>query len=171
MNAATLGIASDFVKTGIEKAGIPLSATLEAYLSLTFARFIGSSITVDLLTVRTAQAMDAGAPRDVIRAPGRRVPDRLRLLRAAAPAQRHRPALCRARPDELRRRRAHRAGLRLRAHARRDRLSAATDEAEDGAVLVDRARAGSQTARAELAQQNVVIGPWGGPPKAGLLWR
>ena len=34
MNAATLGIASDFVKAGIEKAGIPLSATLEAYLSL-----------------------------------------------------------------------------------------------------------------------------------------
>ena len=26
MNAGTLGIASDFVKTGIEKAGIPLSA-------------------------------------------------------------------------------------------------------------------------------------------------
>ena len=68
MNAAALGIASDFVKAGIEKAGIPLSATLEAYLSLTFARFIGRSITVDLLTVRTAQAMDAGAPRDVIRA-------------------------------------------------------------------------------------------------------
>ena len=43
MNAATLGIASDFVKTGIEKAGIPLTETLEAYLSITFARFIGAS--------------------------------------------------------------------------------------------------------------------------------
>ena len=43
MNAATLGIASDFVKAGIEKAGIPLSPTLEAYLSLTFARFIGTT--------------------------------------------------------------------------------------------------------------------------------
>ena len=43
MNAATLGIASDFVKAGIEKAGIPLSTTLEAYLSLTFARFIGTA--------------------------------------------------------------------------------------------------------------------------------
>ena len=68
MNAATLGIAADFVKSGIERAGIPLSDTLEAYLSLTFARFIGSSINVDLLTIRTAQAMEAGAPRDVIRA-------------------------------------------------------------------------------------------------------
>ena len=44
MNAATLGIASDFVKTGIEKAGIPLTQTLEAYLSITFARFIGAAI-------------------------------------------------------------------------------------------------------------------------------
>ena len=89
MNAATLGIASDFVKTGIEKAGIPLSATLEAYLSLTFARFIGTSITVDLLTVRVAQAMDAqrAARRDP--GAGRRMPDRLRLLRAAAAAERH----------------------------------------------------------------------------------
>ncbi len=68
MNDATLAIASDFVKTGIEKAGIPLSGTLEAYLSITFARFIGSSINVDLLTVRVTQAMDTSAPRDVIRA-------------------------------------------------------------------------------------------------------
>ena len=34
MNAATLGIAADFVKTGIARAGIPLTETLEAYLSL-----------------------------------------------------------------------------------------------------------------------------------------
>ena len=38
-------------------------------------------------------------------------------------------------------------------------------------MLVDRARAGSQTARAELARENVVLGPWGAQPKAGLLWR
>ena len=30
MNAATLGIASDFVKSGIARAGIPLTETLEA---------------------------------------------------------------------------------------------------------------------------------------------
>ena len=36
---------------------------------------------------------------------------------------------------------------------------------------VDRARAGSQTARGELARENVVLGPWGARPKAGLLWR
>ena len=49
--------------------------------------------------------------------------------------------------------------------------AAGTDEAEDGRVLVDRARAGSQTARSELADQNVVLGPWSGTPNAGLLWR
>ena len=68
MNAATLGIASDFVKTGIARAGIPLTETLEAYLSITFARFIGATISVDMLTVRVTQAFDANAPRDILRA-------------------------------------------------------------------------------------------------------
>ena len=62
MNDGTLAIASDFVKTGIEKAGIPLSGTLEAYLSITFARYIGNSINVDLLTIRVTQAMDLSVP-------------------------------------------------------------------------------------------------------------
>ena len=67
MNAATLGIASDFVKSGIARAGIPLTETLEAYLSITFARFIGTTISADMLTVRVAQALDGGAPRDILR--------------------------------------------------------------------------------------------------------
>jgi hypothetical protein len=49
--------------------------------------------------------------------------------------------------------------------------SAATREADAPRVLVDRARSGSATARAELERQNVVIGPWGGGAKPGLLWR
>ena len=67
MNAATLGIAADFVKAGVARAGIPLTETLEHYLSITFARFMGTTITVDLLTVRVSQALDADAPRDVLR--------------------------------------------------------------------------------------------------------
>ena len=170
MNAATLGIASDFVKAGIEKAGIPLSTTLEAYLSLTFARFIGTSITVDLLTVRVTQAMDAGAPRDVIRA----LADECliacaffeRRLRRNGTV-RHYVGLGQVSYDA--------ADLTEQAygfvHMRDVMASAATgDAAEDGPVLIDRARAGSQTARNELAQQNVVIGPWGGG-QGGLLWR
>ena len=171
MNAATLGIASDFVKVGIEKAGIPLSTTLEAYLSLTFARFIGTRITVDLLTIRVTQAMDAGAPRDVIRA----LADECliacaffeRRLRRNGTV-RHYVGLGQASYDA--------ADLTEQAygfvHMRDVMASAATGDAqEDAPLLIDRARSGSQTARAELAQQNVVVGPWGGGTKPGLLWR
>ena len=48
--------------------------------------------------------------------------------------------------------------------------AAGGDADEDGRILIDRARAGSATARAELARQNVVPGPWGGNG-SGLLWR
>ena len=54
----------------------------------------------------------------------------------------------------------------------RDVMAGAVDRGdEDGAVLIDRALAGSQTARAELADQNVVVGPWGHDPRSGLIWR
>ena len=171
MNDGTLAIASDFVKTGIEKAGIPLSGTLEAYLSITFARYIGSSINVDLLTIRVTQAMDLSAPRDVIRA----LADECLIACAFFERRLRRNGTVR-----------HYVGLGQMSYDAaelteqaygfvhmRDVMAsaAATDEAEDGRVLVDRARAGSQTARAELAEQNVVLGPWAGSPKAGLLWR
>ena len=68
MTPSTLAIASDFVKTGMERANVPLTQSLEAYLSITFARFLGRTIGVDLLTVRVTQALEARAPRDVIRA-------------------------------------------------------------------------------------------------------
>jgi hypothetical protein len=171
MNAGTLAIASDFVKTGIEKAGIPLSTTLEAYLSITFARFIGSSISADLLTVRVTRAMDANAPRDVIRG----LADECliacaffeRRLRRHG-SVRHYVGLGQMSYDA--------ADLTEQAYGfvhMRDVMASAAgaDDGEDGRVLVDRARAGSQTARAELADQNVVLGPWGGAPNTGLLWR
>jgi hypothetical protein len=171
MNAATLAIASDFVKTGIEKAGIPLTQTLEAYLSITFARYIGARISVDLLTVRITRALDANAPRDAIRA----LADEC-LIACAFFEQRLR------RNGTIR----HYVGLGQMTydaaelteqaygfvHMRDVMASAAgRDGGEDGRVLLDRARSGSQTARAELAQQNVVVGPWSGSPKSGLLWR
>jgi hypothetical protein len=171
MNDSTLGIASDFVKTGIEKAGIPLSNTLEAYLSITFARFIAASISADLLTVRITRAMDSNAPRDVIR----QLADECLIACAFFERRLRRNGTVR-----------HYVGLGQMSydaadlteqaygfvHMRDVMASAAgADEAEDGRVLIDRARAGSQTARSELADQNVVVGPWGGTPKAGLLWR
>ena len=81
MNAATLGIASDFVKSGIAKAGIPLTQTLEAYLSITFARFIGA--TISRRPADGARHPGDRRQRAARRAarPRRRMPDRLRLLR------------------------------------------------------------------------------------------
>lgn len=171
MNPATLGIASDFVKTGIEKAGIPLTQTLEAYLSITFARFIGKTITVDLLTVRIARAFDENAPRDILRT----LADECliacaffegRLRRAGT--IRHYVGLGQMSYDA--------ASLTEQAYGfihMRDVMASATvrEGGEDPRVLLDRARAGSGTAKTDLARQNVVAGPWGNPPQAGLLWR
>jgi hypothetical protein len=40
----------------------------------------------------------------------------------------------------------------------------------DGGILIDRARSGSKTARTELSDQNIVVGPWGSNPRTGLVW-
>lgn len=175
MNNATLGIASDFVKSGIEKAGIPLTQTLEAYLSITFARFIGRTIRVDLLTLRVTRAMDGGAPRDGLRA----LADECliacalfeeRLRRGGA--LRHYVGLGQMTYDA--------AAMTEQAYGfvhMRDVIATAAGRAgapgrqEDSRVLIDRARAGSATARAELADRNVVMGPWGAGARGGLLWR
>jgi hypothetical protein len=169
MNAATLSIAKDFVKSGIERAGIPLTETLEAYLAVTFARFIGAAIGVDLLTVRVARAMDANAPRDTMRGLADECliacaffEGRLRRIGTI----RHYVGLGQMTYDA--------ADLTEQAYGfvhMRDVIAsaAARDAPEDGRVLVERARAGSGTARGELAKANVVVGPWGAGP--GLLWR
>lgn len=170
MNPSTLAIASDFIKTGIEKAGVPLTQTLEAYLSITFARFIGEAISVDLLTVRVNQAMDARAPQDVIRA----LADEC-LIACAFFEQRL------ARSGTIR----HYVGLGQMTYdaaqmteqaygfmPMRDVIaSAAETQSDDSRILVDSARSGSKTAQKDLEEQNVIVGPWGRDPKSGLLWR
>jgi hypothetical protein len=171
MNASTLGIASDFVKAGVVKAGIPLTQTLEHYLTITFARFIGKTIAVDLLTVRVTKALDADAPSDILRA----LADECLIACAFFEGRLRRNGSVR-----------HYVGLgqvtydaaRLTEQAygfvhMRDVIAsaAAGGEDEEGRVLVDRARAGSETARKDLAAQNVVVGPWGGDARKGLLWR
>jgi hypothetical protein len=170
MNVATLNIASDFVRSGITRAGIPLTQSLEAYLSLTFARFIGSTINADLLTIRVTRALDDGAPRDRLRA----LADECliacaffeeRLRRSGS--IRHYVGLGQMSYDA--------ADLTEQAYGfvhMRDVIASAAgqDAPEDGRVLIDHARAGSPAARAELAKRNVVIGPWGAG-QGGLLWR
>lgn len=172
MNSATLGIASEFVKTGIEKAGIPLTETLEAYLSFTFARYIGTTISVDLLTVRVTRALDGKAPSHALRA----LADECLIacaffeerLRRTGGTVRHYVGLGQMSYDA--------AALTEQAYGfmlMRDVIASAAGriEREDAGALVDSARAGSPAARAELAGQNVVLGPWGAAAKGGLLWR
>jgi hypothetical protein len=169
MNDTTLGIASDFVRTGIDKAGIPLSTTLEAYLTFTFARFIGRNVTVDLLTVRVARALDGNAPPDVLRF----LADECliacaffeRRLRRSGNV-RHYVGLGQVCYDA--------AALTEQAYGfihMRDVMASAAGSAEkeEAPLLLDRARAGSATAKAELDRQNVVVGPW--TRSSGLLWR
>jgi hypothetical protein len=171
MNPATLCIASDYVKAGIDKAGIPLTETLEAYLSITFAKFINSVIHVDLLTVRATRAMDENAPSDIMRG----LADEC-LIACAFFQERLR------RNGSIR----HYVGLGQTTYDAADMVEQAygfvhmrdviasaadRDEPQDGRILLDQARSGSQTARGELASQNVVVGPWGGGDKSGLLWR
>lgn len=170
MNPTTLGIAADFVRSGIEKAGIPLTDTLEAYLSITFARFLHSEIRVDMLTIRITRAMDERAPRDTMRA----LADECLIATAffggrlrRAGAIRHYVAMGQMTYDA--------ADLTEQAYGfvhMRDVIASAADpeEPEDRRVLLDQARAGSQTAREELASENVVIGPWA-KPSGGLIWR
>jgi hypothetical protein len=169
MNPATLGIASDFVKTGIERAGIPLTENLEAYLSITFARFLGAEIRVDLLTVRISRAMDEGAPRDAMRD----LADECLIATAffaerlrRGGAVRHYVGLGQMTYDA--------ADLTEQAYGfvhMRDVMASAANQKPDARMLFEQARAGSATARGELAAQNVVIGPWAAPAKPGLLWR
>ncbi len=168
MNPATLAIASDFVKSGMKRAGVPLTHTLEAYLAITFARHIGTAIGVDQLTFRVTRALEGGAPRDAIRA----LADECliacaffegRLRRAGG--IRHYVGLGQATYDA--------ASMTEQAwgfvHMRDVIASAAEGTRADAPVLIERARAGSAAAREELAAENVVIGPWGAQGK-GLLW-
>lgn len=170
MNPATLGIAADFVRSGIEKAGIPLTETLEAYLSITFARFLHSEIRVDMLTVRITRAMDANAPRDEMRA----LADECLIATAffarrlsRAGAIRHYVAMGQMTYDA--------AEMTEQAYGfvhMRDVIASAAEAEDKGdrRMLFDQARAGSPKARDELARQNVVVGPWAKPP-SGLIWR
>jgi hypothetical protein len=172
MNAAALGIAQEFVRAGIERAGIPLTQTLEAYLSITFARFIGGSITVDLLTVRVTRALDENAPSARLRA----LADECLIacaffeerLRRTGGSVRHYVGLGQMSYDA--------ADLTEQAYGfvlMRDVMAsaAARADAPDARVLLDRAKAGSQVAKADLEAQNVVLGPWDGAAGRGLLWR
>lgn len=170
MNSSTLAIASDFVKSGIETAGVPLTHDLEAYLSMTFARFIDSTLQIDMLTIRINQAMDENAGPGTIR----ELADTCliacaffeeRLLRNGT--IRHYVGLGQMTYDA--------ADMPAQAYGfmpMRDVMASAAgvQKKAEATVLIDRALAGSRTAKAELEGQNVVLGPWQDSSRSGMLW-
>jgi hypothetical protein len=170
MNDSYLSIASEFVRSGIEKAGIPLTRSLEAYLSITFAKYMGQAISVDMLTLRVTRAMGEGAPSDAMRS----LADDCLIACAFFEARlrrmgsvRHYVALGQATYDAARMTEQAYGFVHMR-----DVIAsaAAPQDAGDGRVLIDRASAGSQTARETLAEQNVIVGPWVAGKPSGLLW-
>jgi hypothetical protein len=169
MSEAYLTAAKDFVQSGVEKAGVPLTQSLEVYLTFTFARYIGRHISVDMLTVRVTRAMDEGASREVMRD----LADQCLLACALFEGRlsrigtvRHYIGLGQATYDA--------AAMTEQAYGfvlMRDVIASAVTAAEsDPVALLDKARGGSTTARRDLESQQVIIGPWS-KPRPGLLWR
>lgn len=165
---AYLVAAVDFVRHGMERTGIPLSATLAHYLSVTVARFIRSPVMVDQLTVRTVRAMDENASIEQIRA----LADECLIacaffeerLRRSGGTLRHFVGLGQASYDAARMTEQAYGFVHMR-----DVAGAAREDcARDARTLVDAARAGSIRAREALASGNVVVGPWG--RRKGLAW-
>lgn len=156
-------IAAEFVQHGMEKSGIRLTHNLEAYLAITFSRYITKEIDVDRLTVRMVNAMDTNAPRDVLRD----LADQTLIS-------------CAFFEDRLRRAGVVRtyiglgqvtyeaAGLIEQAYGfplLRDILSIG-NETYDTRRLLDLAKGGSVVARQQLG--NVVLGPWVKKPNEWL---
>ena len=151
-----MGIAAEFVQTGMDKSGIQLTHNLEAYLAITFARYITREIDVDRLTVRAVSAMDANAPSDILRDLADQTliacsffEERLRRSGVV----RHYIGVGQVTYDA--------AGLVEQAYGfvhMRDVVSYSA-KTESARHLLDLARGGSTVARKELG--NVVVGPWG----------
>lgn len=150
-----LAIAAEFVQHGMDKTGIRLTHTLEAYLAITFSKYIHKKIDVDCLTTRVVNAMDAHAPKDVLR----ELADQTLIA-------------CSFFEDRLRRTGVVRtyvglgqvtyeaAGLTEQAYGfvhMRDVVAFCSQD-KDARRILDLARSGSTVARQQLG--NVVVGPW-----------
>ncbi|MCW3782517.1 hypothetical protein [Defluviimonas salinarum] len=155
--------ASDLVRHGMTGAGIPLTAHLEHYLSVTVARFMAAPLNPDRLTLRILRAFDAAARPPELR----HLADECLLavslfedrLRRTGGSLRHYCGLGQASYEA--------AGLPEQAcgfcHMRDVLVAACGSKAADPARLVDAARAGSGVARRALAECGVI--PFPGRPR------
>lgn len=150
-------VAADFVKGGIERSGIQLTHALEAYLTITFSRYLDKPIEVDRLTVRITGALDHHAPRDVLR----NLADECLLGCALFEGRlqrygrvRHYVGLGQMTYDA--------AGMTEQAYGfvpMCDVMSYGIVN-DDAKLLIDRALSGSSLAKQLLLDSNVVVGPW-----------
>jgi hypothetical protein len=161
--AEVSAIIVDYIKASIEKSGIPLSHSLEAYLAITCARYLDKSIDPDRLTVRIVGALEKNAPTDILRTLADEcllscsfLEDRLRRSGAI----RHYVGLGQMAYDA--------AGMTEQAYGfihMRD-VFACFVASTDAKILLETAKVGSTLSRKKLLEQNVVIGPW----KSSVKW-
>lgn len=151
-------IAAEFIQDGVRKSGIQLTHNLEAYLTITFSKYLDRGIEIDRLTVRITNAMDNEAPRDILRG----LADECligcsffehRLARAGK--VRHYVGMGQVAYDA--------AGMAEQAYGfvhMRDVMAQGVVPT-DAKSLIDRALSGSIVAKQLLLKNNVVAGPWG----------
>jgi len=152
-----LSIASDYIKTSIEKSGIQLTHNLEAYLSITFARHIDKKIEVDRLTVRVTNALDKEAPRDILR----ELADECLISCSLFEGRLRRYGVVRYYVG-LGQMTYDAAGMTEQAYGfthMRDVISYGITS-RDAQSLIDSALSGSVLAKELLLKSNVVVGPW-----------
>lgn len=158
MENTTLAVAAEFIQSGIEKTGIPLTGNLQAYLAITFSRFIDRTIEVDRLTVRVTDAFERNAPRDQLRM----LADEC-LISCGLFEQRLRRngnirtyvGLGQTTYDA--------AGMTEQAYGfvhMRDIIAHSRTNLSDVYYLIDEALAGSVVARRSLDNSNIIVGPW-----------
>lgn len=158
MQDAYIAAADDLVTGGIETSGIPLTDTLRHYLTITLARFISGSMSLDKLTVRVVSAMDEG---DAARL--RRLADTCLIavslfearLRHAGGSLTHYSGLGQTAYDA-----AHLTEQAYGFPHMRDVVVAATGgKAQNLQSQIDAAKSGSTLARDQLAREGIALFP------------
>lgn len=147
--------AVEFIQQGMDKTGIRLTHNLEAYLAITFSRYIKKEIDVDRLTVRVTSAMDANAPNDILRD----LADQTLIACSFFENRLRKSGTIRSYVG-LGQMTYDAAGLTEQAYGfihMRDVASYCSKE-DDCSRLLDLAKSGSVVARQSLG--NVIVGPW-----------
>lgn len=160
MQDALVVVADEMVGEGVKQSGVPLTHELRHYLAITMARFMHEDLDVDGLTVRVTAAMDRCAPADILRHLGDQCLVACSFfearLRRSGGSLRHYSGLGQVAYDA-----AEMTPQAWGFPAMRDVLAtvANTEPERKLRELIDAARAGSEIAREDLREANVVAFP------------